>query len=558
MRLPLTLLGLALLLSATSASAADVWTPVRPGVEWLHRTTGGGTPQDIHAVRIDLSMGQVGVRASMDAPGVERGVGTDTFAMNVGALVAIGGDWSDGSTPVGLAIGNGFLWNDHYSDPNIGGTWGTFGCDVWNGCTVEVLPPLPTVWWYAPTIAPLRYYNAVGTNGLLMLDDGVPLSGCYDGCNGDVCRNPRSMVCLEQGGGHLWFITIDGRRSGASGMTCGEARDLAANLGCWDAAMLDGGGSTSIWIDGAIRNQPSDGSPRVLANHVGIVYTEAPDPACSIDAGAWCEGDRLKTCNGGRLVNDGDCAAFGTTCQEDGDWAFCVNPQCPGGDGTGVACVDGTTLESCNDGVYSVGDCSAFGLVCGTDEGGSGCMDLRCEAGPHSGFCAAEDVIASCTDGVYDEEACMGNQVCWDGPSDPSCMDPRCAQGPDGSYCADPDTVGACAAGVYEEQRCELGQHCEAEGTGAACVSDEGDDDDSSSGDDDDPADDDDLPPFPGPADDEGCGCRAGSVAHVGSVGPVVLLALGFAVARRRRSDPRGRAVRRGAAVVLAGLPLGR
>ncbi len=68
---------------------------------------------DIHAVRIDLSMGQVGMRASRDAPGTERGVGTDTFAANVGALVAIGGDWSDGSNPVGLAIGNGF--------PELGG-----------------------------------------------------------------------------------------------------------------------------------------------------------------------------------------------------------------------------------------------------------------------------------------------------------------------------------------------------------------------------------------------------------------------------------------------------
>ena len=28
-------------------------------------------------------------------------------------------------------------------------------------------------------------------------------------------------------------------------MTCDEVRDLAQNLGCWDAAMLDGGGSSS-------------------------------------------------------------------------------------------------------------------------------------------------------------------------------------------------------------------------------------------------------------------------------------------------------------------------
>ncbi len=93
MRRTLPLLAAALGLWAAPAGATD---------------TCGGTPQDVHAVRIDLSRGDVGLRASMNAPGSERGVGTDTFAANVGALVAIDGDWSNGFTPVGLAIGNGF------------------------------------------------------------------------------------------------------------------------------------------------------------------------------------------------------------------------------------------------------------------------------------------------------------------------------------------------------------------------------------------------------------------------------------------------------------------
>ena len=529
-----------LLLTTPSARATDTWTSVRPGIDWLHRTTDGGVPQDIHAVRVDLSQGQVGLRASMDAPGTERGVGTDTFAESVGALVAIGGDWSDGYTPVGLAIGNGFAWHDHYSDPNIGGTWGSFGCDVWNGCTIEALPPLPDIWWYAPTIAPWRYYNAVGANGLLMLDDGVPLSGCYDGCSGDTCRHPRSMVCLEQGGGHLWFIAVDGRRAGASGMTCGEARDLAADLGCWDAAMLDGGGSTSIWIDGSIRNQPSDGGPRDLANHVGVIYADAPDATCPFDAGAWCEGSRLRTCSGSHLVNDGDCAAFGTACQEDGDWAFCVNPSCPGGDGMGTGCVDDVTLESCTDGVYSSGSCAAFGLVCGTDALGSGCMDPACAAGPSSGFCADVDRVGSCSDGVYSEEVCAGDWICWNGPAGPACMDPRCAEGPDGSFCVDPETVAGCTAGTYEEIRCDLGQRCEDQEDGAACVDEGGDDDDSASaGDDDDAWDDDDLAPPTGDfgASEGGCGCSA-SALPTGSRAPAGLLVLAIVGRRLRRSHP--------------------
>ena len=540
----LTALILVLGLTASPAQAADLWTAVRPGVDWLHRSTGGGTPQEIQAVRIDLSLGAVGIRASRDAAGTERGVGTDTFAANVGALVAIGGDWSNGYTPVGLAIGNGFLWNNHYSDPNIGATWGTFGCDVWNGCTIDALPPLPDVWWYSPTIAPLRYYNAVGTNGLLMLDDGVPTSGCFDGCPGDSCRNPRSLVCLEQDNLHLWFIAVDGRRAGASGMTCGEARALAMDLGCWDAAMLDGGGSTSLWVDGAIRNQPSDGSPRPLGNHVGIVYTETPDPACPFDSGAWCEGAQLRTCNGGQLVNEGDCAAFGATCQEDEDWAFCVHPFCPGGDGNNSACVDDVTLDSCTDGVYSSGDCSVFGLVCGSDTLGSGCMDAACSAGPNSGFCATETTAALCVDGLYEETTCDAGSVCWVEDTTSSCMDARCAEGPNQGFCIDSDTLAVCNAGTYEELSCPPTQSCEAQNGSATCVDPSGDDDDSSQG-----GDDDDSggghggsqlpPPDPSPVgDDAGCACSTNSPPNPSRETHRLLLSLFVCLAvplRRRR-----------------------
>jgi hypothetical protein len=514
------------LLAAAPVWATDTWTAVRPGVDWLDRTTGGATPQAIQAVRVDLSRSEVGLRASMDIQGVERGVGTDTFAQNVGALVAIDGDWSDGFTPVGLAIGNGFLWQDHFSNPSIGSQWGTFGCDVWNGCTIEALPVLPELFGYAPLISPLRYYNAIGTNGLLLIQDGVRTSGCYDGCSGDSCRHPRSAICLEEDGTHLWFIVADGRRSGASGMTCGEMRDLAEDLECWDAAMLDGGGSSALWIDGAIRNVPSDGSPRNVANHIGIVYADAPDSVCPFPAGAWCEGSVLRTCNGSLLVNEGDCAAFGTACQEEGDWAFCVSPDCPGGDGMGSVCSDATVIEVCTDGVYGSGDCGVFGLVCGTDESGSSCMDTRCEAGPNSAFCTAEDVAASCAVGVYSETAdcAPGGLTCWTDGASSSCMDPACAAGPNASYCSDDDTVASCTSGVFTELQCEQDQTCGPTAEGFGCVDMNVDDDKT----------DDTAQPDPSPEDGGGCGCSAGT-NRWGATWSALLL-IGLAVVARRRT----------------------
>ena len=105
-------------------------------------------------------------------------------------------------------------------------------------------------------------------------------------------------------------------------------------------------------------------------------------------------------------------AAFGGTCEEDGDWAYCVHFQCPDGDGNGSECLSETELRSCTDGWLSEGDCSVFGLECGEDAAGAGCMDARCASGPHSGFCIDAATAAQCTDGTYAETACAGDEVC--------------------------------------------------------------------------------------------------------------------------------------------------
>ena len=40
-------------------------------------------------------------------------------------------------------------------------------------------------------------------------------------------------------------------------MTCDEVRAELLGLGCWDAMMLDGGGSSTMVVDGVVKNTPS-------------------------------------------------------------------------------------------------------------------------------------------------------------------------------------------------------------------------------------------------------------------------------------------------------------
>jgi len=89
-------------------------------------------------------------------------------------------------------------------------------------------------------------------------------------------RHPRSAVGwnLE----HYFFVTVDGRQKESVGMTLEELGKHLAAIGCSEAMNLDGGGSATLWADGRIRNHPSDGSERPIANALVVVRSEYPTP----------------------------------------------------------------------------------------------------------------------------------------------------------------------------------------------------------------------------------------------------------------------------------------
>lgn len=74
-------------------------------------------------------------------------------------------------------------------------------------------------------------------------------------------RHPRSALGITSSGEILW-ITVDGRAKEAVGMSLYELSQLMEALGCVEAINLDGGGSTTLWIDGTTKtgivNMPCD------------------------------------------------------------------------------------------------------------------------------------------------------------------------------------------------------------------------------------------------------------------------------------------------------------
>jgi hypothetical protein len=76
-----------------------------------------------------------------------------------------------------------------------------------------------------------------------------------------------------------FLVQVDGRQKDLSlGMTLTELSDYLVKLGCTEAINLDGGGSSSLWFDGQVRNNPCDGYERAIANAL-LVVRKIPDAA---------------------------------------------------------------------------------------------------------------------------------------------------------------------------------------------------------------------------------------------------------------------------------------
>ncbi len=74
-------------------------------------------------------------------------------------------------------------------------------------------------------------------------------------------KNPRTAVGFNADSTKLFVVTVDGRQTHYSvGMTLTELAEFMVKLGCYQAVNLDGGGSTTMWVNGKIENSPSDKS----------------------------------------------------------------------------------------------------------------------------------------------------------------------------------------------------------------------------------------------------------------------------------------------------------
>ena len=96
-----------------------------------------------------------------------------------------------------------------------------------------------------------------------ILRDGENVAGESATVEGTLSRNaearhPRTAVGFSRDSSTLLLLTVDGRSENSGGMTLVELANVMRELGAWQAMNFDGGGSTTMVVEGRVVNHPSD------------------------------------------------------------------------------------------------------------------------------------------------------------------------------------------------------------------------------------------------------------------------------------------------------------
>ena len=115
-----------------------------------------------------------------------------------------------------------------------------------------------------------QYDNFMATGPLLRLG-GTSMTNVKTGTASFDGLNPRTMIGKDQYG-MVYMVVVEGRINNADGLSIENMQKLAEDLGLVDAINLDGGGSSTLYVNGAgVVNRLSGGSVRRVPN---IIYAK--------------------------------------------------------------------------------------------------------------------------------------------------------------------------------------------------------------------------------------------------------------------------------------------
>lgn len=270
MRKTLVLFAVLSVFAVGPCLGGDVWEELMPGVQHLHRTTTSPT-WDIHVVIIDLTNPCIDLRVGIknDHSKPDAGETVRSLCQRYNAVVGINCDyfatqvepWFDHRhIPQGYCVTDGLTMLPYGESSPIVPTRTAIQIPVDN--TFVVINPVssPLSWWWNVAAGGPKILR----NGKVWGDPAY--SWDTEGLSGLDTRNPRTGAAISQDYHTLILATVDGRLPCSVGMTCAELGTLLKEFGGYNGMNFDGGGSTTMVVNGVTANHPSDGTDRRIAN----------------------------------------------------------------------------------------------------------------------------------------------------------------------------------------------------------------------------------------------------------------------------------------------------
>jgi hypothetical protein len=243
------------------------------GVTYARMVRLSPRPLMIHVITVDMKSGGVHLLVTPpDEKGAQyplRARTTSQFMQESGVQIAVNGD---GFSP---------WWSRSVADyyPHVGdpvqprGFAASRGKVYWTSQAA-----VPTLYMSSRSQlsfdAPAKPFNAISGETLLVTGGNLIPDLA------DTPTQPRTAVGYSKNGRYLYLVVVDGRQPFYSqGMTIKELARLMQSLGAAYAMNLDGGGSSTMVVQGSngkprILNSPIDnyipGRERPIANHLGI------------------------------------------------------------------------------------------------------------------------------------------------------------------------------------------------------------------------------------------------------------------------------------------------
>ncbi|WP_347754120.1 phosphodiester glycosidase family protein [Agrococcus sp. ProA11] len=185
------------------------------------------------------------------------------IAEQVGASLAINGDYY-GFRDTGIVIRNGVLYRDEGAREALV-LYRDGSAAIVDETTTSGEQLLDDGAWQTLSFGPALVEDGEIVAGI----DSVEIDTNFGNhsIQGD---QPRTAVAILDDGS-IAFVVVDGRSDASAGMTLTELADTLQSLGAITAYNLDGGGSSTMVVDGEVVNTPSNGGERATSDILYVV-----------------------------------------------------------------------------------------------------------------------------------------------------------------------------------------------------------------------------------------------------------------------------------------------